>query len=542
MAESYDVFRRFHGPFITSVAAQMLPDLRADAEQGRVVVFLGRDGHSFAAATRALAPDFFAQSCREVVLSRVVAEAALQDLERNRGAVFPEVDGFRGTRGRVAEADIHGSYRQLTAYLRGAGVPVGRDGSRVTVVDSSFKGTVQELLSAAYPSTDFQGRYAFLGLAPDDPRPDRKSGYVVHLRAEQTGEGKGFPFDDLHPDSAWTFASKDPINVIEDSLNGPLDTPVGIAGGVPRQRSQRDDPETVRGFNPLLMPERFREPMTREAIKAAALLAVYDAAAERSSSQASPDWAAVHMRERVEFVSAVRQWAERSTEVDPHLKTVLDSIVHRIDHPVYSKLQDHLAEKAVPDEQAARLWARMEQFPDRASRAAFVQDTVQRSVGIGGSQAPVSESSHRQPDPYSSPAEQNDGARQVAEAFVGWSGTDMGQEITQSRHRAVTAFRDAWMNLPPTGEPRSALQYGEVARTAAVVVDVATASGRFKPEDLAALRAVSDTAQRHTARLVATHGAAATMPNTAPTPAQQVRPPTAPPPPGRGRKGMGQGS
>ncbi|MFF4330737.1 ABC transporter permease [Streptomyces sp. NPDC001591] len=399
VTESYEVFRKFHGPFITSIAAQMLPDLRADADQGRVIVFLGRDGHSFAAATRALAPDFFTDHCREVVLSRVVAETALQDLERNRGASFPDVEGFRGTRGRVAEEDITGSYRQLTAYLRGAGIPAGRAGSRVTLVDSSFKGTVQELLSAAYERTDFQGRYAFLGAAPDDPRPERKHGYVVHLRAEQTGEGKGYPFDDIHPDVAWTFASKEPINVIEDSLNGPLDTPLGITGAGPRQRLQRDDPASFRGFNPLLVPQRFRDPVTREAIKAAALLAVYDAAAERAQGQAAPDWLSRRMQERAEFTTAVRQWTERSPGVDPALKTVLDSIVRRVDHPAYSTLQDHFAKRGLSEEQAAAVWMHMEQLPNRKARAAFVQETIQQPTDSAAIGRTAGSPQTRRPDP-----------------------------------------------------------------------------------------------------------------------------------------------
>lgn len=399
VTESYDVFRRFHGPFITSIAAQMLPDLRADAAQGHVIVFLGRDGHSFAAATRALAPGFFADHCREVVLSRVVAETALQDLERNRGASFPEVQGFRGTRGRVAEEDITGSYRQLTAYLRGAGIPAGRAGSRVTLVDSSFKGTVQELLSAAYERTHFHGRYAFLGAAPDDPRPERKQGYVVHLRAEQTGEGKGYPFDDLHPDMAWTFASKEPINVIEDCLNGPLDTPRRMTGAGPPQRLQRDDPESFRGFNPLLVPQRFRDPVTREAIKAAALLAVYDAAAERAPGQAEPHWLAHRMQERSEFTTAVRQWTARSELVDPQLKTVLDSVVRRADHPLYSQLQDHFAERGLSEGQAAGVWMRMEQLPGRGARATLVRETIGQAIeGVSGARVAATPQMRR-PDP-----------------------------------------------------------------------------------------------------------------------------------------------
>ncbi|WP_331718317.1 ABC transporter permease [Streptomyces sp. NBC_00134] len=374
--ESYDAFRRFHGPFITSIAGQMLPDLRVDAERGRTIVFLGRDGHSFAAATRALAPEFFARHCREVVLSRVVAETAIQDLERHRGSSFPEIEAFRGTRGRVAPESVPGAYRQLTAYLRNAGVPVGREGSRVTVVDSSFKGTVQEMLTAAYERTDFQGRYAFFGAAPGDPRPERKHGYVVHLQAEQTGEGKGFPFEDLHPDAAWTFASKEPINAIEDALNGPMDTPLGMTAGGPVQRPQREDPEAVRGFNPLLMPQRFRDPVTREAVKAAGLLAVHDAAAERAGGQSSPDWLNLRLQERAEFTDSIRQWASRSDRVDPLLKTVLDSVVRRADHPVYTQLQDSFTEKGISERQARHVWRHMEELPQRDVRAAFARSMI----------------------------------------------------------------------------------------------------------------------------------------------------------------------
>ncbi|MFD8083448.1 hypothetical protein ACFV4F_17315 [Kitasatospora sp. NPDC059722] len=383
VTEAYDVFRRFHGPFITSIAAEMLPDLKADAEQGRLVVFLGRDGHSFAAATRALDPEFFARSCREVVLSRVIAEAALQDLEQNRGKQFPDIEGFRGTRDRVAPDSVLGAHRALTDYLDDENVPVGIPGSRLTLVDSSYKGTVQELLAAAYPRTDFEGRYAFFGAAPDDPNPDRKIGYVVHLKAEQTGEGKGYPFDDLHPNQGWTFASKEPINVIEHTLHSPMDTPRSVTVDGPQQRRQRDIPDALRGFNPSLVPERFRDPLTREAIKAAALVAVYDAAAERAAlGPMDATWLAERMRERAQFTDAVRQWVDRSPEVDPQLKTVLDCVVRRVDHPVYSELRDHLAEQGISEEQAAQAWSRMEQFPDRASRADFVRAST-RSLPYG---------------------------------------------------------------------------------------------------------------------------------------------------------------
>ncbi|MDX3690726.1 hypothetical protein PV726_10410 [Streptomyces europaeiscabiei] len=125
--EAYTAFREHSGPFMVSVSAEMLDDLRADVRQNpdRVIAFLGRDGHSLAAAVRGLDPAFFDRHCREVVVSRAVVDAALQDLEKNAGASFPEAEAFRGARKKVDPADVDGSYRHLTDYLRASGVPMG---------------------------------------------------------------------------------------------------------------------------------------------------------------------------------------------------------------------------------------------------------------------------------------------------------------------------------------------------------------------------------------------------------------------------------
>ncbi|WP_149826082.1 hypothetical protein [Streptomyces tailanensis] len=194
--DAYAAFREHSGPFMVSIAADMLDDLRSDVRQNpdRVIAFLGRDGHSLAAAVRGLDPEFFDRHCREVVVSRAVVDAALQDLEKNDGASFPEADAFRGARKKVDPADVDGSYQHLTHYLRASGVPMGLPGSSVTVVDTSFKGTVQELMSAAYPQTEIQGRYAFLALSPDDPHPEAKQGYVLHQEPDAVWQGLPQPY------------------------------------------------------------------------------------------------------------------------------------------------------------------------------------------------------------------------------------------------------------------------------------------------------------------------------------------------------------
>lgn len=172
-----------------------------------------------------------------------------------------------------------------------------------------------------------------------------------------------------------------------------------MTGAGPPQRLQRDDPESFRGFNPLLVPQRFRDPVTREAIKAAALLAVYDAAAERAPGQAEPHWLAHRMQERSEFTTAVRQWTARSELVDPQLKTVLDSVVRRADHPLYSQLQDHFAERGLSEGQAAGVWMRMEQLPGRGARATLVRETIGQAIeGVSGARVAATPQMRR-PDP-----------------------------------------------------------------------------------------------------------------------------------------------
>ncbi|GGM23545.1 hypothetical protein ACFFX1_10480 [Dactylosporangium sucinum] len=354
---AYDVFRRHHAPFFVSVAAQMLPDLRADAAQGRRVAFLGRDGHGYAIAAQALDPVFFSRSCHVVVLSRVVVEAALQDLEVNTGGSYSQIDGFRGARGRVDPADVTGSYRHLTRYLRQAGIPIGLPGSTVTLVDSSLKGTVQELLSAAYPATAFTGRYAFLSQLPGDPHPGSKHGYVMHRGPDEVPHGDLLMT--LPDDPALTFASKEAISVLEDTLHGPLDTPRRIIATGPHQIGQRDDPDTLGGFNPIMVDPAFSDPVIREAVKAAGLLAVHDAAVDAAARRdAGQPWTRDLLASQQRFTDQVRAWVGTGTTSDPDLNRVLDSFVRRADNPLVRQLAATLQQAQMPPEPAEQVWRR----------------------------------------------------------------------------------------------------------------------------------------------------------------------------------------
>ncbi|TWD83993.1 hypothetical protein FB561_5164 [Kribbella amoyensis] len=206
LCDAYSVAYEFPAPLIVRIADDMLADLRADVGASRAdrIVALGRDGHSLALAMAGLDQSFFRRHISNVVLSRALVENAVQDLEHHQGLDFPQIHGYRRVAPRVDPADSVGGLRALSDYLQAHQVPVGRPGSRVTVFDTSFKGTVQELLAAVYPETAFTGRYAFLGESPHDPHPGSKVGYELHLAASETRQGR--PFYVLPAENSKTFA------------------------------------------------------------------------------------------------------------------------------------------------------------------------------------------------------------------------------------------------------------------------------------------------------------------------------------------------
>ncbi|GGS74667.1 ABC transporter permease [Streptomyces violaceus] len=330
--KAYWAFRDHHGPFITYIVAKVLPDLRRDIEDGRLIVFLGRDSHGLAYATKALCPIFFGKYCREAMISRTVVEEALQDLELYLKKDFPQVEQFRQVRGKVDPRTVLGAHQRLTTYLQTVGVPVGPEGGAVTLVNTSFKGTIQELLSAIYPSTDFIGRYAFFGASPHDPHPGTKYGYVVDLPAERTCDGQGIPFRELPDDSELTFACREAIAVIEHTLHGPLDSPRTVTGLGPAQKTQRRSLRRTDG-DAGLVDSAFRDPDVLEAVKTAALLAVYDAARDIAVPRTGDDQDAdeallAHLSGQPHaFTEQIRAWIRKESHVDPDLKIVLDNMV-----------------------------------------------------------------------------------------------------------------------------------------------------------------------------------------------------------------------
>lgn len=360
--DTYRAVAEHSGPALTVITDDMLAGIRDQAQRRgeQVVVFVGRDGFPLAAAARGLDPDFVAERTRTVALSRVVLEHALRDLEAHTDRDLGLPAAFR--LGSAADPQRGGSYRHLTRYLHANGVPVGREGSAVALVDTSYKGTSQEMLAAAYPATEFTGHYAFFGAHPEDPHPGSKTGYALHRDPDP---GRGFPVasTDLAGSALW--AHFDAIAAIEDLHHGALAKPHQWAEGAPEQRGMRTDDLELRDLNPARLAAGFTDPTAREAAHDAALLAVGDVAAGagRRRRSGDPQWRGELDVAAAGFAEQLRSWIAHSDPnarggVDPRLGRVLDAFAHRLDRDAVHRVDAALTERGIDrgDPRARELW------------------------------------------------------------------------------------------------------------------------------------------------------------------------------------------
>ncbi|WP_439661372.1 toxin glutamine deamidase domain-containing protein [Lentzea sp. HUAS TT2] len=370
LADTYDAAREYTAPIIVDVAARIHDDLLvlADADPDHRVVFLGRDGHSLALASRELDPEFFDRHASEVVLSRAVVEAALRDVERSDpDRDLSAVDEFRLHK-KVADEDVPGAYDRLSDYLDSAGVPIHEDRG-ISLVDTSYKGTVQEMLTAAYPDPNFQGHYAFHGQSPGDPHPDAKKGYLVDLEPE---DGGGKPLRELSDDPARTFAHQDAIGVIEETLHGTMSSPRRIDEGGPVQQPQRFEPDLTAGINPLKVAEPFQDPAVREGAKAMSLRAVVDVAREMAELRAEGGAWREELSSRAEHGrDQVRSWVAEDASGDPRFREVMDSLVRRGDKGAVLAVE--AAVRDLPPDEQRRVWTEFAALPSIAERDEYAR-------------------------------------------------------------------------------------------------------------------------------------------------------------------------
>lgn len=376
--QAYDVARAYTAPFVVKVACEMMDDIRSEVaiDPDRRIAFVGRDGHSLALAARTLDPEFFDRHCTEVVLSRASVETAVRDLERNAGESFESIHDYRWRKDEPGAEDVRGSYQRLTRYLQAQDLPVGRPGSKITLVDTSYKGTVQELLAAIYPQTSFQGRYAFFGASPHDPHPGTKRGYVVHLEADQSSGGR--PVDALPEDLSLTFSQQEAIGIIEETMHGTQSSPKAFGVDGPVQQPQRFEPSPSQGINPVRVSPAYRDPVIREGVKDINHHAVHDYARSiNRRQQLGEDWRSRLDSDFARFQHQAREWVGHG-DVDPDFAEVMDSFVRRIDKSDVNALQAAVSRVGLSDDDAVAVWRSYDRLQGREDKRAFVTQFKQR--------------------------------------------------------------------------------------------------------------------------------------------------------------------
>jgi uncharacterized membrane protein YfcA/Co/Zn/Cd efflux system component len=369
---AYEVTWSNAAPFVTKIANDMLPDLRGDAAAGARVVFVGRDGASFALAARALDPRFFARHATEVVLPRAVVAAAVADVAARTGTSFRHIEAFLPPPGKVDPDDIPGAFDRLTAYLLAHGIAVDTPGAAATLVDSSFKGSIQVMLQALYPAVSFQGRYAFFGQSPHDPNPGTKQGYAVHQDGDRLTE-------ELPEDPALTFSHAQGIGALEDTLNGPLSSPSRVEATGPVQTPLRAQTRPLAGLNPALVAAPYTDPRVREAVQRVNLSAVSDYAQHLAGlTAAGADTDMVLAAGAAHYTQAVWRWMTDRAP-DPAFAQLADAFVYRADRKLIDELAGALATAGLSDARARRVWERFDRAGTLDAKTALVRAVRERN-------------------------------------------------------------------------------------------------------------------------------------------------------------------
>ncbi|MEU2103468.1 hypothetical protein [Nocardia sp. NPDC019255] len=375
LEQAYDVVRDWHAPFVVRHTLKVIADCKADiaANPGTVVVFLGRDGHAPALAAYHLDREFFDEHCTEVTVSRRLADTTVQDLERNAGKTFPQLESFRTARDEVDPADIPGAKAQMTRYLESRGVPVGTPGAQIILIDSSFKGTVQELLSATYPHAEFRGRYLMYAESADDPHPGSKTGYALHHPADATRDP-----DDL----AQFFLEKDAVLAIEQILRGPWSKAVRFgADDVPIQTLEAPATDQI---NPLDIAPEYLEENVRLAVMDINQHAVADYAESIAAVRRDGgDWRGELIDKSEAFMREVRSWVTGDRDTDPAFAQLLGSFVRREDKHIVAELRTALKQRGL-DTADTTVWQNYRQLGSIDEKRAYLEQIRSHSTPSTG--------------------------------------------------------------------------------------------------------------------------------------------------------------
>ncbi|MFI9402223.1 hypothetical protein [Nocardia sp. NPDC052316] len=373
--KAYEVVFDYQAPFVVRHTIDILEDCKKDlaATPDAVVAYLGRDGHPIALAAYELDREFFETNCTEVTVSRCLADSAVQDLERNAGKTFEAIEEFRSARDDVDPADIPGAKARLTRYLELRELPVGTPGSTVILVDSSFKGTVQELLSATYPDITFRGRYLICGESPNDPHPGSKTGYALH---QSVDGGSADPADD----PAAILAEKDAVLAIEHILRGPYSKAVRFGPDhIPAQELESPPLDQI---NPLDVARDYVDANVRLAVMEINQFAVSHYASDIAAlRRAGGDWHNELATKSETFLRQVRSWVTRDSDTDPAFAQLCDSFVRRTDKNLVGNLRTAIEHRGLDDSDATQVWRDYQQLGSLEAKEAFVHRRTDPSTG-----------------------------------------------------------------------------------------------------------------------------------------------------------------
>lgn len=383
ISATFDVGRDLLAPLMVKAAIDILPHLRdlVDRDPRTRVVFAGRDSFSLGYVVSAIDPQFSASFCRSLYLTRTIMDEALADLER-QGRSFAAIETFRKRR---PGAPSGVAWRELHEYLQASDLRLESVPGPVVIVDTGYKGSIQEMLAAAYPDVSFTGHYVFYSAAPDDPHPGTKRGHVFDAGAGPAAGGRALR-GDLPRDLSLTFAHHEAIVAVEELLQGSQLSPTAMdPTGRPRLRRARRTDEPYEGLNPVLIGEEFTDPAFREGVLAFNVFAV--------SRLARRIAAHVDLSEKGWYRTAIESpwYRELSAGVDrlrdnlrvwisrdpggamhPTLRRLLDSFVHRSDRHLIRALDQQIHEW--PLQRQAQIWAAFDRCPTVEAKSRFTPD------------------------------------------------------------------------------------------------------------------------------------------------------------------------
>jgi hypothetical protein len=210
-------------------------------------------------------------------------------------------------------ADIEAVAGRLRGYIADQGIELGQPGRPITLVDSSFKGTLQIMLSTIIEDTHFDSAMMWHGKHPDDPHTGAKVGYAADF---PSGYDKA-----LDP--------KYETILYEYLMRGPLSSPfVFDEHGLPAQRPESEvSPFGKEGIEEIAA-DRYLPLAVRDAVLALNREAVRDYARHIAMT---PDPSEELLAGFYHYRQIADSWAtldmDHPTGVPDRLRTYLDSFV-----------------------------------------------------------------------------------------------------------------------------------------------------------------------------------------------------------------------